>query len=461
MTFISAESSLAQLRRALHESWRGLDAQGVRWVGVECPAPVTSATSLVDLKASPHSVYWTAGDQNGEHPSEERFGIGAAKLIQLTGSERLTQAQTEVADCYSQIVCSNELRPELRFFGGASFSPQRANVDPSWKQFGDAYFLLPRVLYCSTASGARLICLSEHHDIEETLRLAEQVLNAAEEVRAPDSRVLNATVRQDSAPPLAWHALVEAIQSSIRSGNLEKVVAARCVRFDVAQNPCLSTVMARLSGLAPRCARFALTVFEQTFVGATPERLVLKVGKSVKTEALAGSIDARVEGAEDILLSSQKDRQEHACVVRAIEETLSPLCQDLSLPSSPDVRALKDILHLRTSISGTLNGDVHVLSLVDSLHPTPAVEGLPRGKAVSWILKHETAQRGWYAAPIGWLNHLGDGEFVVALRSALISDKNIRVYAGAGIVAGSDPEAEYAETELKLSGMLSALGLAS
>jgi salicylate biosynthesis isochorismate synthase len=94
------------------------------------------------------------------------------------------------------------------------------------------------------------------------------------------------------------------------------------------------------------------------------------------------------------------------------------------------------------------------------LHPTPAVGGLPQGKAVSWILEHEQAERGWYAAPIGWLDAKGDGEFYVALRSALISGKNIHIYAGAGIVAESDPEAEYAETELKLSGMLSALGLA-
>jgi len=461
MTFISTAHSLAHLSQALRQSWQEVETADARWVAVECPAPNAAATSLIDLKTSAYSVYWTAGEQTLGLPSEERFGIGAAELIQLTGSERLTHAQTEVQSCFSQIVCAEDLRPQLRFFGGTSFSPRKDKADPSWKQFGDAYFLLPRVLYCSSATGARLLCLSERHDIDETLLLAEQLLRAAEEVHAPESRVLKATERQDSVPPTAWHALIEAIQSSIRTGGLEKVVAARCVSFEVAQNPCLSTVMTRLSQTAPRCARFALTVSDQTFVGATPERLIMKEGKSVTSEALAGSIDARVEDAENVLLSSQKDRQEHSCVVRAIEETLGPLCQELSLPSSPDVRKLKHILHLRTPIHGVLIDDLHVLSLVDRLHPTPAVGGLPQRTAVKWILEHEEAERGWYAAPVGWLNHLGDGEFVVALRSALISDKNIRIYAGAGIVAGSDPDAEYAETELKLSGMLSALGLAS
>jgi isochorismate synthase EntC len=158
------------------------------------------------------------------------------------------------------------------------------------------------------------------------------------------------------------------------------------------------------------------------------------------------------------LLASQKDLGEHALVVDAIVSALDPLTYRLQVPRTPSVRRLRDILHLHTPINGTLNQDAHVLDLIERLHPTPAVGGTPHAEAHRWIAEHEVEERGWYASPMGWLDAEGDGQFVVALRSALLVGGMAHIFAGAGVVAASDADLEFEETELKLALMINALG---
>jgi isochorismate synthase len=265
--------------------------------------------------------------------------------------------------------------------------------------------------------------------------------------------------RKESEEGGSWQKLVDDIRASIRSGEFEKVVAARRVTLELSGEPQLSAIIDRFNSDAPRCARFALRIGERTFIGATPERLVRKDGSRVATEALAGSIDSRTPDAAKKLQASTKDQHEHAYVVAAIRSALTPLCDSLHIHPEPEVRVLRHLMHLRTPVRGHLREDVHILDLVERLHPTPAVGGLPREEAVRFIDTHERAERGWYAAPMGWVDARGDGEFVVALRSGLICRDKVHLYAGAGIVAESNAEAEFAETELKLSGMLGALGI--
>src|SRR5690606_10290791 len=168
---------------------------------------------------------------------------------------------------------------------------------------------------------------------------------------------------------------------------------------------------------------------------------------------------ADVEQAAERLLASAKDRAEHDCVVTTIQNVLRPLCAELHVPAEPSVRRLRHVLHLQTPIRGVLAEDVHLLELADRLHPTPAVGGVPTEQALDWIVRSEPAERGWYASPIGWVDAAGDGELLVALRSALIRGDRVHLYAGAGIVAASEASSEYAETEVKLAGMRTALGV--
>jgi isochorismate synthase EntC len=146
-------------------------------------------------------------------------------------------------------------------------------------------------------------------------------------------------------------------------------------------------------------------------------------------------------------------------VVEAIREALAPLCSSLEVPTEPRIRRLRHVLHLQTSITGRLDSDVHVLDLVEALHPTPAVGGVPTIEALRCIAELESQPRGWYAGPVGWFDQTGDGEFAVAIRSGLVRGRHAFVYAGAGIVRDSDSTKEYEETGLKQRALLDALGV--
>jgi isochorismate synthase len=194
------------------------------------------------------------------------------------------------------------------------------------------------------------------------------------------------------------------------------------------------------------------------FIAATPELLVQKSGARVRAQALAGSVPAG-DAACSQLLASAKDAGEHALVVAAIRSRLAPFCSKLEVGNEPRAREYGDIVHLETPIKGDLLKDQHVLDLVRELHPTPAVGGVPTPAALRWIRENEAVSRGWYASPVGWFDQQGDGEFVTAIRSALLVGNSVRLYAGAGIMADSDPESEFQETETKLLPMMAALGL--
>jgi isochorismate synthase EntC len=158
------------------------------------------------------------------------------------------------------------------------------------------------------------------------------------------------------------------------------------------------------------------------------------------------------------LLESAKDRSEHAVVVRALREALAAVCSEVSAPDAPALLSVRNVHHLYTPVTGALANGSCLLDIVARLHPTPAVGGFPSQTALRFIREREDLDRGWYAAPVGWLDRHGEGEFAMALRSALIAGSEASLFAGCGIMADSDPEQEYAESWLKLRPVLSALG---
>ena len=190
-----------------------------------------------------------------------------------------------------------------------------------------------------------------------------------------------------------------------------------------------------------------------TLVAATPERLVTVDGLRVSCDALAGTQLDR-----EALLASDKDRREHALVVDAIAQVLRATGATVEMPAEPGIRALRHLLHFHTPITATLPAPRHVLELAAALHPTPAMGGTPTNVAKDWIAAHEPA-RGWYASPVGWFDTAGNGELVVAIRSGVLVGDQAHLWAGAGIVAGSDPDRELAETDVKLRAMMDALGV--
>ena len=245
-----------------------------------------------------------------------------------------------------------------------------------------------------------------------------------------------------------WLAMVDHTLDDIARGRLEKVVLARAVRI-VADHPFdIPGVLAHLRRAQPGCIVYA----DRGFVGASPELLVRKVGASVTSRPLAGTgVDTAA------LVRSAKDAHEHQLVVDAVVQALRMHCSDVRA-EGPLPLELADVSHLATTVSGrATHSSTSITDLVAALHPTPAVAGTPRPIALDAIAALEPVDRGRYAGPCGWVDGNGDGEFVVALRGGKIDGAHAVIHAGAGIVAGSVPEAEWAETQQKLTPMLQAL----
>jgi isochorismate synthase len=255
---------------------------------------------------------------------------------------------------------------------------------------------------------------------------------------------------------------VRDLVARIGRGEAEKVVLARRVALQLERPFDLEVVLARLRTRFPDCTVFAVHRGDATFAGATPETLVALTRREVRADCLAGtarrgSDDATDRVLAEALLHDDKERREHALVVRGLTEALAPVCATMDVPPEPSIRRTATVQHLHTPFRGTTDRRRHVLDLVSRLHPTPATSGMPRDVSMRLIRQHEKFDRGWYAGPLGWLDANGDGEFAVALRSALVRGSTALLYAGCGIVAGSDPEREYVEAGAKLEAMRGAL----
>ena len=255
---------------------------------------------------------------------------------------------------------------------------------------------------------------------------------------------------------------MESAAHIIRSGRLEKVVLARSVRARLRRG--VSTDASSMLSWSPypECYTFLVRLQGQAFVGATPERLVALRGLDVDTMSLAGSTARSADPHEDAklgqaLLSDPKNLWEHQIVVDSIRDGLSDLCAHLEIADAPTLLKVRNVQHLWTPVTGRLESTRSVLDLVERLHPTPAVGGYPTQDALKLIREIEGIDRGWYAGPIGWMDRHSDGEFAVAIRSALLGDEDALLFAGCGIVGDSDPEAEYDESSLKLRPMIQAL----
>ena len=254
-----------------------------------------------------------------------------------------------------------------------------------------------------------------------------------------------------------WLARVRKAVADIQSGRLDKVVLSRRVSVKAGEALDPSRIVAELARRYPRCTLFAVPAEGGgMLLGASPEMLVgLRHGEAY-SDALAGTAwgAERESGA----LDSVKNGREHRLVVQALAEGLRPLCSRLEVPLAPAACQIGKLHHLRSTLRGRVKSGVGLLDLAERLHPTPALGGYPRAPALDWMARHGEGRDGWYGGATGWIDSAGEGEFAVALRCALIQGSLVNVYAGAGIVAGSDAEQELAETEAKLSAVLDAMG---
>jgi menaquinone-specific isochorismate synthase len=259
--------------------------------------------------------------------------------------------------------------------------------------------------------------------------------------------------------PQAWMDLVQQATERIRAGELTKVVLARALDVESDVDFDAELIWRRLDAQHPGSYRFAM----DGFVGASPELLVSRRGSTVRAHPMAGTtprtgdpdLDQRRAGE---LLASQKNQTEHMITIDAVMDALLDSCSYLDSEPSPSVVAAGPVQHLATLVEGRLSApEPDVLQLVAALHPTPAVGGYPRDVADSVRQELETVPRGLYAGPVGWVDAAGDGAFAVGIRSVQIENNRARLFAGVGVVADSDPEAELAETRAKAQTLLNVL----
>jgi isochorismate synthase len=269
-----------------------------------------------------------------------------------------------------------------------------------------------------------------------------------------------------SMSSVAYGDMVAAAVSVMRESGatLRKVVLSRPITVELDGPLPLSAVLRRLRAGEPNCTIFSMPVPDGTFFGASPELLVARHGDKVSCHPLAGTVPrgdtARADAdAQRGLARSAKSRQEHGYVVDEIATTLGTYCDELSVPDEPSMVAFRSVAHLGTRIEGHLRTPVGVLELLERLHPTPAVGGTPRAEALDFIARHEADRRDYWAGPVGWVAADGDGEWMIGIRSARLDadGATVTLRAGAGVVADSDPEAEAAETNVKLSTVLEAV----
>ena len=310
-----------------------------------------------------------------------------------------------------------------------------------WTFEGAERWMLPQVL--AWWSGGRTYAAAFGDRAAELLAEIEE---ADPVIAAPRARV-----EQGDQP--GWSRMVEAALEEIAAGTFSKVVVARrlLVRAQTAfdERRILKALEARFAS----CRTFLLRTDDgAAFLGASPETLCRVRGQSLQTEALAGT------GAGEELLSSNKDRREHAWVVEAIMESLRPLTRSIEVEAEPGLKRLANVTHLWTPIRAELRDGLDPIVAARALHPTPAVGGTPRAAALAFQRAHEGFDRGWYAGAIGARGPAGL-ELCVGIRSALVHGTEATVYAGAGIVAGSTAAAEWAETSRKASALLGALGV--
>jgi len=463
-----------------------LDAAGgtgqTQWVALRseierCDALAVFAASPFATSHSTERFYW-------ERPAAGRaiVALGRAGAIEVEGARRFSEASERAASLFERLHVagpggSADAGPFL--VGGFAFA-NTAPSEPHWKGFAAGRMILPEITLAANATGCwctivrsvepaecaqaearvREICDSLRVDLDRVEGLLIR-LGAFEASTAEDTGRRSYRASADRAHA-EYRAQVDCALREIADGSFEKVVLARSISVSEVRDydPC--ALLDALRRAHPSCAIFAVARPETVFLGATPECLVRLVGRRVETASVAGSAPRGRSPEEDLdlgrrLRESKKEQTEHAFVVRALCDALAPHCDALEVQESPRLMRLQDIQHLETPISGQLREPRSILELVGAIHPTPAIAGAPRDAALEWLRANENLDRGWYSGPVGFADPDGGGEFFAALRSALLRGNEAQLFAGAGVVSGSDPESELRETRLKLRAMLAPL----
>ena len=405
-----------------------------------------------------------------EQPDREfaLAGMGVAHEATSRGPERFGDVAREALACGRDAVLDEPRGLPAGagpvWLGGFAFEDDGA-ASPTWSSFAPGSLFLPELSICRRGERAFLTVNAVVGTGEDAERRGAELEARLGALRADaplpllDPHPMARPQIRGARSPRAFEAAVREATERIGAGEMEKVVLARevIVSAGAAHDP--AALFGGMREQFPACFCFCCGTPEAAFIGASPELLVRRSGASVSTVALAGSTRRSSDPAVDDhlgeqLLRSDKERREHRIVAERIVRRLRPHAVWVEPAPEPEVIKIANIQHLATPVIAQLSDPRSAIELAGMLHPTPAVGGEPWPAAAPALRELEAMDRGWYAAPVGWMDATEDGEFCVALRSAVLRDREAHLFAGVGVVAGSDPEAELAETEVKLGALL-------
>ena len=380
------------------------------------------------------------------------LGLGVAAEVRTAGPERFTEASRQALALLAEASVGGdggESAPRPCVVGGFAFEPGDPR-DRSWREFPACRLVVPAKLWLRRGERCWLIQVGD-----AWAGAGERGSRRRDGVRPERA----GSAEQESRR--GWIARVDHALELVGRGALDKVVLTRSRQFTADDGLDVAAAVSKLCRLRPSCISYWMAGGSTDFFGSTPEQLVRCDGLEFETESVAGTAARGGDEAEDAalareLLASEKDCREQALVSEAIGEALAAVAGELRADPAPSVRSVPEAHHLATVIRGRLRERMSALELAGLLHPTPAVCGSPQAKAYDLICNSD-AERGWFTGGIGWMDARGDGRFAVALRSALVEEGRVTTAAGAGIVAGSDPEAEFEETEVKMRGLQAVL----
>ena len=395
----------------------------VRTVAIDDPGPL-----LALLPDTPDAAAWV-------RRGDGVVGWGAAAVCRTTGADRFADAKQWWSEHVRTAVVRDEVdRPGTGMVCFGSFAFADAP--------GDSVLVVPEVVVGRRGDATWLTTIGVGAIPSFPVVTATDAPAAPRGIAFADG-ALSGT---------EWETVVAEAVQRINGGGLEKVVLARDLLATAEDDIDVRWPLRRLAESYPMCWTFHV----DGLFGATPEMLVRRERGLVTSRVLAGTIRRTGDDARDIALAatlarSSKDLEEHEYAVRSVAESLAPHCTSMNVPESPFVLHLPNVMHLATDVAGVVpdTDSSTVLELAAALHPSAAVGGTPTKVAVQMIREIEGMERGRYAGPVGWMDASGDGEFGIALRSAEYAGTRVRLFAGCGIVADSDPEAELAEAQAK------------
>lgn len=452
---------LAFLHDAYEQAIQKGSEQLISWTKKIAPISIIDVFKRTEASEE-NRHFWTNSDRDFA-----LFGYGS--LIELVAeNNRFETIKNKWNRLVEKTMIYNQYAEEgtgLTALGGMSFDPL-AKKSELWKNYPTAQLTIPKYV---------ITFVNEQYflTINQRITSDDDVASVMDEIERVEESLLKGALYNESdrqqiterieKDPIGWKESVQKAVDTISSEEAEKIVLARELRLKLAKDLNVSAFIEKMMEVHDQSYIFAYEQGDDCFLGASPERLIQLQGDKMLSTCLAGTAPRGKDLAEDRLIAetelmnNPKNREEHDHVVQMIRSSIAAFCHDINIPEAPVILTLRNLQHLYTPVRAKLNDGVSVFDLIEVLHPTPALGGVPTSKALAFIRNEEQFERGWYGAPIGWLDAASNSEFAVAIRSALIQKDEMSLFAGCGVMADSDPEKEYEETAVKFLPILTIL----